>query len=86
MKQSSIEWLFEELNKLEIKYIEYKGKISKNVYNTTKFYYQEKAKEMHKQEVIDASIDFMNTDGIPNKKDLAEQYYNETFKTESNGK
>jgi hypothetical protein len=40
---------------------------------------------MHKQEVIDASIDFMNTDGIPNEKDLAEQYYNETFKTESNG-
>lgn len=45
----------------------------------------ERAKEMHKQEVIDASIEFMNTDGIPNEKELAEQYYNDKFKTESNG-
>jgi hypothetical protein len=46
----------------------------------------ERAKKLFKQQIIDASIDFMNTDEIPNEKELAEQYYNDKFKTESNGK
>lgn len=76
MKQSSIEWLFEH-------YLPLKKGLELNQPLVVELY--KKAKEMHKQEVIKASIEFMNTDGIPNEKELAEQYFNDKFKTESNG-
>lgn len=40
----------------------------------------EQAKEMEKQQIIDSVKWYMNTDGIINQDELAEQYYNETFK------
>ena len=38
-----------------------------------------KAKEKEKEQIIDAAYSYINTDGVINKKELAEQYYNETF-------
>ena len=75
MKQSSIEWLYEQLDNL-LPFIDRE---------TAKKFNEliEEAKEMHKQEVIEAYIEFMNTDGIPNEKELAEQYYNETYNIKS---
>jgi hypothetical protein len=74
MKQSSIEWLEKELyEKFEVK-------------GDAILYYEtlEKAKEMHKQEVIDAYVDG-GEKGFNKFGENSEQYYNETFKTESNG-
>ena len=56
-KQSSIEWLVDELTSLGHNFKLYKKEI-------------EQAKEMHKQEIIEAKDDGYND---------AEQYYNETF-------
>lgn len=38
-----------------------------------------KAKEKEKEQITDATYSYINTDGVINKKELAEQYYNETF-------
>jgi hypothetical protein len=70
MKQSSIEWLVNEIKKLNIK-----------VDGATQFSairIIEEAKEMHKQEVIDAYANGY-VDGVARNKVPAEQYYNETF-------
>ena len=64
MEQTAVEWLFEQVKSQ--KYIE-----------DVDF---EQAKEMEKQQIIDACIYYMNTDGIENEKELAEQYHNEIFK------
>ena len=62
MKQTSIEWLIEQM---------LKGKFNMNEVF-------EQAKEMHKQEIIEAFLD----DLTPSKQNIkeAEQYYQETFK------
>lgn len=69
MKQSSIEWLFEQIDDAYIHQI-----YSKEF---------DQAKEMHKQEVIDAYKTFLDTT-LPNE--VYEEFYNDKFKTESNGK
>jgi len=48
----------------------------------------ERAKELFKQQIIDAFLNGDNTDCLSeqNSKEFAEQYFSETFKTESNGK
>lgn len=70
MKQSSIEWLITELSRQTRLY--------------TKQEIIDQAKEMHKQEVIDAYVDG-GEKGFNKFGENSEQYYNETFKTESNG-
>ena len=69
MKQTAVEWLVDELI-LEGFYV------PKGIYD--------KAKEMEKEQIIDAFVECWKLnvpDGIECKLD-AEQYYNETFKSE----
>lgn len=63
MKQTSIEWLFEKL------WDEPKDKL-------TWYSILNKAKEMHKHEIIDTYL----LDELDSGKKYAEQYYQETFK------
>jgi len=72
-KQSSVDWL---VNELELYYI---GE-SKLVH----YEIIEQAKEMHKQEVIDAFGVGCHVEStrLIHYNDMAEQYYNETFKKE----
>jgi hypothetical protein len=79
MKQTAVEWLVDRLNDWELKYAKAKEKISKDVYESTKIYFKEKAKEMEKDQIIEAFLDgAFDTNAYP---DVAERYYNETFKT-----
>jgi len=66
MKQTSIEWLKKELE-------EYGSSSHLNLDWKTFDELIEQAKEMHKQEIIDAAERWKGTD-------FAEKYYNETFK------
>jgi hypothetical protein len=63
-QQTAVEWL---VNQLEKHYV------LQDIKNTTAFL---QAKEMHKQEIIDA-FDEGNPNGFINK--TGEQYYNETY-------
>ena len=76
MKQTSIEWLWEQIDGI-IPYQEIK---TSQLFNGV----LEQAKEMHKQEIIDAHIEgqrvFDKHDHTQWTTDQAEQYYQETFK------
>ncbi len=69
---TSIEWLIDQLEKHYTKI---------DIKNTVVF---EKAKEMHKEEIVDAHIEgqrvFDKYDHTQWTTDQAEQYYQETFK------
>jgi len=65
MKQTAVEWLYDQ--------IENKGKC---IYE-----FIDQAKEMEKEQIIDAVEDGQRTDFYVKYYD-AEQYYNETFKSE----
>lgn len=66
---TAIEWLYEELWK------QTDFSLPSNIL--------EKAKEMEKQQIIDAVVWFDNTARRPYEIEIdAEQYYNETFKSE----
>jgi hypothetical protein len=73
---TSIEWLAQEINKINVS-TEARLFINK---------LKEQAKEMHKQEIIDAFWNGDNSDctNEQNSKEFAEQYYQETFKTNNN--
>jgi uncharacterized membrane protein len=66
MKQTAVEWLYEEL-------------ILDGI-NVPKVFY-DKAKEMEKQQIIDAFWNGDNSDctSEQNSKEFAEQYYKETY-------
>ena len=65
MEQSAVEWLENEIQK-------------KYVFNQDDFDMLKQAKEMEKQQIIDAySEAYVN--GLMNDNLSAEQYYNETF-------
>jgi hypothetical protein len=70
MKQTAVEWLVDEFKAL-------------GIYSSTLKEKCEQANAMHKEQIIDA---FTNEDNIQWDKQLrtraAEQYYNETFKSE----
>ncbi len=71
MKQTAVEWYNEEINKL-------------NVGNDARVFIAklfEQAKEMERQQIIDAFNDGINDECIGGSK-TPEQYYNETFKSE----
>jgi hypothetical protein len=65
MKQTAVEWLFQELDN----YYQMKG-------NVIKKEILKQAKEMEKEQIIDAYINGGNQHRF---KAEAEQYYNETF-------
>jgi 3-mercaptopyruvate sulfurtransferase SseA len=77
-KQTAVEWLVEQLDKnLDIN----------NSWRTSQ--YIEQAKEMEKQHIIDAWYIGIEKEGkehghtfLWHRKDLAEQYYNETYEIE----
>ena len=74
MKQTAVEWLEIEIVKLENKY-----GIPGEIYQLC-----EKAKEMEKQQIIDAvkSTDYIIGATDKESEEFAQQYYNETFKSE----
>ena len=77
MKQTAVEWLEMEFVKLESKY-----GILGEIYQLC-----EKAKEMEKQQIVEA-VDYGKNHSYDYSEDnevdyySAEQYYNETFKSE----
>jgi len=66
MKQTAVEWLVEDLTRLGHNFKLYKKEI-------------EQAKEIEKQQIIDACDNAQRTDFYVKYYDT-EQYYNETFK------
>jgi hypothetical protein len=73
MKQTAVEWLVDQI-------LNNKGA---RVISTSTFYIKdeivEQAKEMEKQQIIDAC--YFGSQNLPYEvKDKSEQYYNETFK------
>jgi hypothetical protein len=67
MKQTVVSWLVEQFD------LTSESPIIKNVV--------EQAKEMEKQQIIDAFYEGMNCQNFDPNKGRAEIYYNETFKT-----
>jgi PIN domain nuclease of toxin-antitoxin system len=75
-KQSSVEWFSKESWKLRVALED--GKISLGEYANKYYQLKEKAKEMHKSEIVWAHGIKMK--GVNNLKCVSgEQYYNETF-------
>ena len=69
--RTAVEWLVEELKSRSIDLNKWNGDLV------------EQAKEMEKQQIIDAVVWFDNTARRPYEIEIdAEQYYNETFKSE----
>jgi hypothetical protein len=72
MKQTAVEWLIDELKDNGIEYLDLAYEII------------EQAKEMEKQQIIDAYVTPLSKEFWFKKDDIfnqqAEQYYNETFK------
>ena len=71
MKQTAIEWLYNNLKS----HFEHDG----DLLEVVNFSF-EQAKEMEKQQIIDAHIKGHNAPSSTIKNYDAEQYYNETFK------
>jgi hypothetical protein len=70
MKQTAVEWLFEQLD------------IVQGYENAIKI--RDQAKEMEKQQIVDFFIKGQNTypsEHVLDNQQIAEQYYNETFKS-----
>ena len=78
-QQSAVEWLIEELTKNGFIFLNYQEEINQ-------------AKELFKQQIIDAFYDGKSngmdiSHPLSSAKEIpSDQYFNETFKTESNGK
>lgn len=72
MKQTAVEWLVQEINKINVS-TEARIFINK---------LEKQAKQMEKQQIIDAFWNGDNSDCLSeqNSKEFAEQYYNETYK------
>jgi hypothetical protein len=69
MEKTSVEWFFNELQRMQY----FIGNDMLEAYK--------QAKEMEKQQIIDAIVWFDDTDRTPSQIEMsAEQYYNQTFK------
>jgi len=81
-QQSAVDWLFEKLFDSFEKFNN--GEITFSEYLRINLELRNQAKELFKQQIIDAY-----KEGDNNGADMvyynADQYFNETFKTESNG-
>jgi hypothetical protein len=81
MKQTAVEWLIERLLDLDYEYA--RELISLEVYKTTRIYLQEKAKEMEKEQIIQAyqhGVTDEHGDTITFTTE-GEDYYNSTYKS-----
>jgi hypothetical protein len=76
MKQTAVEFIIEQLDCLNIERKE--NLIDAESYFKYKKALTEQAKEMEKQQIIDAHLDGQSL--VSCKDEYAEQYYNETFK------
>lgn len=76
MEQTAVEWFSDEISEI-IGKIPLSQEQEKKLINTL-----EQAKEMEKQQIIDFANDLLaqNDKNYIAMPDLAEQYYNETFK------
>ena len=78
MKQTAVEWLYNKMLYIDN---EYDMKlITKSEYQFKRRDIIEQAKEMEKQQIVDAYWD--GGQDIPLTENRCEQYYNETFKSE----
>lgn len=65
-QQKAVEWLINEMQKTY-------------VFNQDDFNMFKQAKELEKQQIIDAWVDGINSLSEIDEKKLAEQFYNETY-------
>jgi len=83
MKQTAVEWQFEQFFNSFEKFNN--GEYTFNDYLKRNLEIRKQAKEMEKEQIIDAHIEGQRVfDEYPHTQwtnDQAEQYYNETFKT-----
>jgi acetolactate synthase small subunit len=78
MKQTAVEWFYDELKKLikEFKLTDMKP----SAFDAREIKLIEQAKEMEKQQIIDFAVWFNNRDNsYKSYTEIVEQYYNETF-------
>ena len=79
IKQTAVEWLYERLERMIPR---------TELYNIDKEHYLEQAKQMEKEQIVDAYIEGDSTgfEAMGEYKSLlikdAEQYYNETYNNE----
>lgn len=82
MKQTAVEWLIDESMKLVLQYMQ--GTLNENTLDDVIHEITTKAKEMEKEQIIDAvkSTDYIIGATDKESEEFAQQYYNETFKSE----
>ena len=80
MKQTVVEWLENQMKKSKYFYKLMEDIQSRSTIAQSDIF--EQAKEMEKQQIIDAFYDGMNCQNFDPNKGRAEIYYNETFKSE----
>ncbi len=80
MKQTAVEWQFEQMFNSFEKFNN--GECTFNDYLKRNLEIREQAKEMEKEQIIEARIDGHNAPSSTLKNLDAEQYYTETFKPE----
>jgi hypothetical protein len=78
MKQTAVDWLSEQLLNLDIEFDSIL--INRANYWVKRNNILEQAKEMEKQQIIDAHLDGQCFSIAIEEIDYAEEYYNETFK------
>ena len=78
-QQTAVEWYDNEIGKLFDQFT--MGKIKIYEFQNQRFKLEKQAKEMEKEQIINAFLNGDNTDctSEQNIKDFAEQYYNETY-------
>jgi hypothetical protein len=77
MKQTAINWLMDEAMKLVVQYIQ--GTLNENTLDDVIYEIGTKAKEMEKEQIMDAYRINPNNENWSNS---GIDYYNETFKSE----
>jgi len=74
--KTALDWYCKEMNYLKINYTI--GNIDENEYLIKQVQIYQQAKQMMKQQIIDSWCNALDL----NASEYAEQYYNETFKSE----
>lgn len=79
MEVTAVEYLFEQINDALIDFTE--GKISASIYGIRVTEYKQQAKEMEKQQIIDAYVEGCSDSILDESTDKtrSEDYYNENF-------
>lgn len=76
-QESAVNWLIDEAMKLVVQYMQ--GTLNEDTLDEVIYELRTKAKAMEKEQIKDAWDNGCEDDGII---DNAEQYYNQTFKSE----